>query len=216
MANFSSENPIDKVDFILKRLVDFSNENEFDFAIYKAFAEENSKAFNRYFDQIDNELDKGKIITDLKTDFHFTIDAIVTDMMPTKNSIDSSNRGYENNYKQLKELFLNRVEFEVKPKTKAVTENLHPTMFINDSFKLFEYILENHVSQNRGRINDISFYYWKMYNDNLIIQKPFPFQEWFSKNYSEVIGKIQTLKAVSNTDRLKHYSTSLEWYKTSK
>jgi hypothetical protein len=232
MENNSSQNPIEKIDFLIEKLVDFSNENEFDFALYQSFAHANSKTFNRYFAQIDSETDKAKIISDLKTNFHFEIKGIVTEMLSTKDNRqyprdgetyyiappipDTRISNYESNYKQLIELFLNSVEFETKPQTNPAPENLHPTMFINDSFKLFEYILANHVTLNRGRINDISFYYWKMYNDKFIIQKPFPFQDWFSENYSEVIGKIQTLESVSNPDRLKHYSTSLNWYKTVK
>ena len=66
--------------------------------------------------------------------------------------------------------------FETKtPHTEPATENKHPNMFVNDSFKLFEYILNKHIKKNRGRINDISYYYWKMYNDKYIIQKPYPF-----------------------------------------
>ena len=138
-----------------------------------------------------------------------------------KVGFDSSINFADLTQSQINAMYLHFIETlnyfnEADPPTKDVPENLHPTMFINDSFKLFEYILENHITQKSGRINDISFYYRKMYKDKLIIQKPFAFQDWFSENYSEVIGKIQTLESVSNTDRLQHYSTSLNWYKTVK
>lgn len=104
--------------------------------------------------------------------------------------------------------------FETKTlHTEPATENKHPNMFINDSFKLFEYILNNHITENRGRINDISFYYWKMYNDNYIIQKPFPFVEWFTKLYNVESFQIKTLNTTQNPNRLKHYSNSLDWFK---
>ena len=67
--------------------------------------------------QIDNELDKEKIISDLKTDFHFQVDDIA---QPTT---DNRIRGYESNYKQLIELFLNSVEFGTKLLTDSDTEN---------------------------------------------------------------------------------------------
>ncbi|WP_134344213.1 hypothetical protein [Flavobacterium psychrophilum] len=145
MKNFSAENPIDKIDFLIKRLVDFSNENEFDFAIYKAFANESSITFNRYFAQINNELDKEKIISDLKTDFHFSIDDIVTNVMTTKKSVDNFEtgvtyyiaqptpdnriRGYESNYKQLINFFLNSVEFGTTRPTVPAPENEQNKMY---------------------------------------------------------------------------------------
>jgi hypothetical protein len=106
------------------------------------------------------------------------------------------------------------LEKELKPLTKNnEPENKHPTMFVNGGYKLFEYILNNHIAVNRGRINDISFYYWKMYNDKLIIQKPYPFVEWFMDLYAVENFQIKTLKTVQNTNRLKHYSNSLDWFK---
>ena len=132
--------------------------------------------------------------------FAFSFKKIIKFLETRKNSIKNNTQPQQN-----ESLIINKSK-----------ENLHPTMFINDSFKLFEYILENHISSKRGRINDISFYYWKMYNEKLIIQKPYPFKDWFSENYTEVIEKIQTLESVSNPNRLKHYSTSLDWYKTVK
>ena len=104
--------------------------------------------------------------------------------------------------------------FETKtPHTEPATENKHPNMFVNDSFKLFEYILNNHITENKGRFNDISFYYRKMYNDNYIIQKPYPFVEWFTKLYNVESFQIKTLNTIQNPNRLKHYSNSLDWFK---
>lgn len=116
-------------------------------------------------------------------------------------------------------VFLEQRKHELEKKlnttltTIPATENKHPNMFVNDSFKLFEYILNNHITENRGRINDISFYYWKMYNDNYIIQKPYPFVEWFTKLYNVESFQMKTLNTTQNSDRLKHYSNSLDWFK---
>ena len=139
MENISSQNPIDKIEFLIKKLVDFANENEFDFVLYQSFANENSKTFNRYFALINNENDKAKIISDLETNFHYFVDDIVTEMLSTidnkeypkdgKNYYvrrpipDTRIRSHESNYKQLIELFLNSVEFDANPQTKAVPEN---------------------------------------------------------------------------------------------
>ena len=199
MENFSAENPIDKINFLIKMLVDFSNENEFDFAIYKEFAKESSITFNRYFTQINNELDKEKIISDLKTDFHFSIDDIVTNMMTTKNRVDNFEtevtyyiaqpttdnrvRGYESNYKQLIELFLNSVEFGVKPKTKAVPENPHPTIFTgidNKNFTLFETFTKYHVLD---KYVDFSFIFQQMkFNGYILDIKHLKFMKWLHEN----------------------------------
>jgi hypothetical protein len=97
--------------------------------------------------------------------------------------------------------------------SKTFYKNQHPTMFTNDGFELFEYILNNHITSNRGRINDISFYYWKMFEDKLIIQRPFAFVKWFVELYNVEDFQIKTLPTVHNLDRLKHYSNSLDWFK---
>ena len=81
MEKTNSEKAIEKIDFLIKKLVDYSNENEFDFALYNSFANQSSKSFNRYFTEIDNQTIKEKIISDLKTDFHFQVDDIVTSMI---------------------------------------------------------------------------------------------------------------------------------------
>ncbi|WP_310558668.1 hypothetical protein [Flavobacterium sp.] len=241
----SPENPIEMIEFIINSLIDFSNKNEYDYKLYNSFAKKKGKSFNRYFSQIDNETDKEKIISDLKTNFHFSIRDIVTDLMAKKNTIgdnfdegvtyyiaqpipDNRIRGYESNYKELIELFLDKVQIETVPPTVPAPENIqietvppivpapenkHPKMFINNGFKMFEYILNNHITENRGRINDISFYYWKMHNDNFIIQKPYPFVEWFTKLYDVESFQIKTLNTIQNPNRLKHYSNSLDWFK---
>ena len=89
----------------------------------------------------------------------------------------------------------------------------HEKIFCNNGFVLFDYILTNHIAENRGRINDISYYYWKMYNDNYIIQKPFVFVEWFMSLYEVENFQIKTLESIRNPNRLKNYSNSLDWFK---
>lgn len=49
----------------------------------------------------------------------------------------------------------------------------HSNIFCNNGFKLFEYILLNHIPKKdeRGRYACISFYYWKMFaNQNIFIK----------------------------------------------
>lgn len=116
--------------------------------------------------------------------------------------------------RRLKELLKLESETFITLPAEPAPENKHPKMFVNDSFKLFEYILKTHITENRGRINDISFYYWKMYNDNYIIQKPYPFVEWFTKLYDVESFQMKPLNTTQNPNRLKHYSNSLDWFKS--
>lgn len=95
------------------------------------------------------------------------------------------------------------------------TTKLHSHIFCNDGFELFEYILENHIASinKRGRYSDIAYYYWKMYEDNYIIQRPQIFINWFLETYQELISKLKTKNEVENPNRKKHYSTSLDNFK---
>ena len=186
MENNSSQNPIEKIEFITKNLVDFSNENEFDFALYQSFAKENSTTFNRYFAQIESETDRAKIISDIKTNFHFSINNIVTEMLSTNDRKtypgdgqtyyvappipDTRIRSYESNYKQLIELFLNSVEFEVKPQTKLVPENGQNKTIDNTEFSfhnefdnvnpkgVFDYFKKELVDKNYLSLEDLENY----------------------------------------------------------
>lgn len=95
-------------------------------------------------------------------------------------------------------------------------KELHENIFSNNGFKLFEHILKEYVNPNRGRLSDIHFFYWKMYNNKpqLIHQRPERFKQWFFETYNEDLGKIKTLIQVENPNRLRHYSNALDWFKT--
>jgi len=103
-----------------------------------------------------------------------------------------------------------------KPKN---TNTKHENIFSNNGFVLFRHILKEYVKpiDKRGRLSDIHFFYWSMFNSKpqLIHQRPERFKEWFFENYdNEDLGKIKTYGQVENTDRLKHYSNALDWFKT--
>lgn len=106
----------------------------------------------------------------------------------------------------------NAIEITNKTSTK-----LHNHIFCNNGFELFEYILENHIADigKRGRYSDIAYYYWKMYEDKYIIQRPQLFINWFLETYQEIITKLKTKIEVENTNRKKHYTTSLDNFKKS-
>ena len=137
MRNNNSENPNEKIEFILSSLIDFSNNNEFDYSLYKSFAEDSSKSFIRYFSKIDNEKDRNKIISEIHTDLHFTVEDVVTNMLASNQNNgsvsedeiyisqpipDNRIRSYESNYMKLKETFLNLVLTEIKPQESKTIE----------------------------------------------------------------------------------------------
>lgn len=95
----------------------------------------------------------------------------------------------------------------------------HENTFSNNGFILFEYLLDNHIrlKGKTGRFSDIADYYWKMYNSKTqyIHQRPEAFKKWFYKEYDkEDIGKIKTANNLKDSDRDKHYSDSLDWFKS--
>lgn len=104
-------------------------------------------------------------------------------------------------------------ELETDLKTDAPR---HEHIFCNNGFELFEDILSEYVKPigKKGRLSDIHYYYWKMYEDDFIHQRPERFKTWFFETYEkEDLGKIKTLKEVENLDRNIHYETALGWFK---
>lgn len=93
-------------------------------------------------------------------------------------------------------------------------------IFSNNGYELFNYILENHIADKgkRGRYADLSYYYWRMYENEpkYIHQRPEPFKNWFCLEYEDNFEKIKTKVEVENTNREKHFQTSLDWFSTQK
>jgi hypothetical protein len=94
-----------------------------------------------------------------------------------------------------------------------ISDTKHDNIFSNNGFVLFDHIMANYVKVKRGRLSDIHFFYRSMYEDKFIHQRPEQFKEWFLKNHDEDLGKIKTYNEVENSDRKKHYSNALEWFK---
>lgn len=123
--------------------------------------------------------------------------------------------------KQRLSSYLKIIEFLETKKTKLETDlkteaPRHEHIFCNNGFELFEDILSEYVKPigKKGRLSDIHYYYWKMYEDDFIHQRPERFKTWFFETYEkEDLGKIKTLKEVENLDRNIHYETALDWFK---
>lgn len=112
-----------------------------------------------------------------------------------------------------------------KPKVKEIhpkENNQFDEIFSNNGFELFSYILENHIAKKgiRGRINDLSFYYWSMFNSTpkYIHQRPETFKRWFCETYEDNFNKLKTYEEAKDQkgNRKRHFQTSLDWFKTQK
>lgn len=112
-------------------------------------------------------------------------------------------------------LNINKYKVEIKTETTESTDPKHEPIFSNNGFVLFNHILNEYVKTNRGRLSDIHFYYWSLYDNKpqFIHQRPERFKKWFFENYNEDLGKIKTFKEVNIGDRPIHYSNALDWFK---
>jgi hypothetical protein len=121
------------------------------------------------------------------------------------------------NLKKINQFDKDEILTQLKEQNKPVLDtNLtqkHDAIFCNNGFLLFDHILNEYVKTKRGRLSDIHFFYWSMFEDKFIHQRPERFKEWFLKNHEEDLGKIKTYNEVENPDRQKHYSNALDWFK---
>lgn len=127
------------------------------------------------------------------------------------------------NYLEIQKEFLDFMNFDKTLSTEIYeSENEHSDIFAKNGFKLFSYILENHIQPigKRGRYSDLSYYYWKMFNEEpkYIHQRPEPFKRWFCNFYSDNFEKIKTENEVTDIkgNKFKNYQTSLDWFKQQK
>jgi hypothetical protein len=87
-------------------------------------------------------------------------------------------------------------------------------VFANNGFVLFNHILDEYVQKGRGRLTDIAYFYWVMFDDSFIHQRPFSFSEWYNNTYHEDLGKIKVLSRILHPLRKKNYADALEWFRT--
>lgn len=103
--------------------------------------------------------------------------------------------------------------------TRVIKEQ-YSEMFSNNGFELFEHILIEYVmpKDKRGRKSDLIYYYWEMHDANpqYIHQRPEAFFKWFAKKYDETTGQLKTYDNVKTQQRIKNYSTALQWFKSIK
>lgn len=215
MEKTNSEKAIEKIEFLIDRLINYSESNKYDYALYKSFAKKSSKAFKRYFSEIDDQTIKDKIISDLKEDFQFKVNDVVIKMMAkpkgkienfengetyqiTQPSQDNRIEGYESNYKELIELFFNSVQLETKePQQKENSEpdevllkNENIKIFKNDiGFSLFVKMFEFYKNETTHLAN-FSFLFFAMEKDFLVCSQA-DFKEFLrDEKYNIDIEKI--------------------------
>ena len=89
----------------------------------------------------------------------------------------------------------------------------HSHIFAKNGFKLFEYLLENHTTEERGRQSDIAYYFRQMKSDSFISSDITTFTNWFNSHYQENLGQLKTPTNIKEEDRKDKYSRAIEWLK---
>lgn len=211
---FNKNNDKNEYDFIIEEIQKIENaEKEYKYlcsldekAIFEKIKKEDYRSFkNEDFNQLSTEVIKNVIRSFLKQKYEQLRNVSVIN----KNYLQYKLKHFQSIYKvKVDEI---QDDNEVK--------NQHNQIFSYNGFELFRYILENYIADKgkRGRYADISFYYWKLYNNTpqYIHQRPEVFKNWFCNLYSDSFEKIKTLKEVTDQkrNREKHYTTSLDWFK---
>ncbi|MGV0969455.1 MULTISPECIES: hypothetical protein [unclassified Empedobacter] len=111
--------------------------------------------------------------------------------------------------------YLDKLDISKIDYKKRFKKELHQQIFVNNGFLLFEYILNNYVSENKGRKADLNFYYRKLYKAGYIIEscEPKYFRDWYEITFNDDFGQIKTISEVYTDNRNTYYDTSLEWFK---
>lgn len=94
---------------------------------------------------------------------------------------------------------------------------LHLDTFIEgtDGFALWDYLMENAIGKGHGRLSDIAYFYWRMFDksNQYIYQRPQVFKDWFKRVYNEDLGQFATLSKVRTRKRDDVYSIALQMHK---
>lgn len=103
-------------------------------------------------------------------------------------------------------------------KTDPNPNQKHDHIFANNGFVLFKYIMENYVPFIRGWQSNLSYYYWRLFEDKFVHQRPERFKDWFVNDYQKdsaqkhFINKIKTKNQVKNPNRQTNYKLALKYY----
>ncbi len=106
----------------------------------------------------------------------------------------------------------------IAEQTRPENDNKHEHIFANDGLVLFKELINNHIEIGRGRHRDIIYFYWRMYNDKYIHQRPQRFLTWFLDESnlsieSDSTIQLKTLDEVKNKARYNKYKTALDSFK---
>lgn len=88
--------------------------------------------------------------------------------------------------------------------------NEHLEIFQKNGFKLFDYLIKNHLTSGRGWRSEMSFYFRKMEDEGLLKCTHKAFWDFLGENYPnfEPLGKIKSLYVVDSDARMKTYNTA--------
>lgn len=108
MPNIPNENEQTRkeIENVVINLVEFAGVNEFDFTLYNNYANEAAQIFNRLINNVANTKTIDEINNWINDDIAFTCSTVATGFF---NNVSYTKRNWESNYKQLKQLFLNKV-----------------------------------------------------------------------------------------------------------
>lgn len=81
---------------------------------------------------------------------------------------------------------------------------LHLDTFIDgtDGFALWNYLMENTIGKGHGRLSDIAYFYWLMFDksNQYIYQRLQFFKDWFKRVYGEELRQFATLSKVRTSN----------------
>ncbi|NVJ46459.1 MAG: hypothetical protein HWE07_05000 [Cytophagia bacterium] len=188
-----------KQDYDEQERIEFSIKN-----IRKLYSLENTqKMFEIHCDTIDDEISfLSGLLRDLKTDqnlylFFGTEKIIFEERVNTLLVEKSAERALQKIQSQVEERFAD--------------VNSHLDIFKPNGFRLFDYLMKNHLSSGKGWQSDIAFFYRMMEErDGLIHAGQKRFRTFLENHYShlEPMGKFKVWNDVDNEKRRNIYSAA--------
>lgn len=109
-----------------------------------------------------------------------------------------------------------RTEVENLQNVEIAIDKHYYEVFNDDGYRLFDYLMQNCISPNIGRPTDLSYYYWRMYEDGFIHRRPVGFIEWFTEHYGETIIQLKNYPASKFPSRRTIYGEAKKAYKSKK
>ena len=214
-------NTIEEVNFLMGKLVDFTDQNNYVHTIYKSYAKDFCTSFNRLYSQL-SESEQKEILQKINEDFYLEVARIVDKFNERP---DYQIKQLENNYRQMKNLILNGIKTEPKhldniqqsneDKPDEISnkiENPYPHIFKNNAFEVWQSMFDS-FGINESSRTDVKFIFEEMKKDGLIFEtvNQKTFLDWISQTYEIVVQKISNHS--KSPERISIYSNAKQLYK---